>query len=140
MVIGKGSSSSKRIKVFTSKRVNDKRSHTEMLLNTKAARLFREHQLKQLQSKLEGGYQLFNEDIRTLTFPLAMDNKERQAFEDARDIPDSTYDNDNDLLMNNIDDILDGSARLDVSHAGGEFQQILEEGLPEHRYGLFIIY
>lgn len=65
-----------------------------------------------------------------------MDKEERQAFEDARDIPDSNHNNSNDLLMN-IDDILDGSTRMDFSHAGGEFQQILE-GLPERRYGLFI--
>ena len=28
-----------------------------------------------------------------------------------------------------INDILDGTAQLDVSHAGGEFQQIMEEEL-----------
>lgn len=67
MVVGKGSSSSKRIKVFASKRVDNKRSHTEMLLNAKAACLFRENQHEQLRSKLEGGIQLFNEDIYWLS-------------------------------------------------------------------------
>jgi hypothetical protein len=56
MAVGKGSSSSKRIKVFASKRVSDKRSHSEMLLNAKGARLFRENQYEQLQSKLEGAF------------------------------------------------------------------------------------
>jgi hypothetical protein len=69
-----------------------------------------------------------------LTRPLAMNNEERQAFEKARDIPDSICDNDYDQLMT-IDDVLDGSMPMGLSHAGGEFQQILEEGLTQHRYG-----
>jgi hypothetical protein len=127
MAVGKGSSSSKHIKVFASKRVNDKRSHTEMLLNAKGARLFREIQHEQLQSKIEGAF-ICSMDIHRLTFPSAMDNEEQQAFESARDIPDINNDNDNDSMLN-IGDILDGSMCIDLSHAGGEFQQILEEGL-----------
>ena len=67
-----------------------------------------------------------------------MNNEERQAFEKVRDIPDSIYDNDNDQLMN-IEDVLDGSMRMGLSHAGGEFQQILEDGLTQDRYGHFFI-
>ena len=65
-----------------------------------------------------------------------MDNDERQVFESARDIPDDIHDNDSSLLMN-IDDILDGSVTMGFSHAGREFQQILEDDLQtEHRYEL----
>jgi hypothetical protein len=131
MVVGKGSSSSKHIKVFASKRVNEKRGHSEMLLNAKSVRKFRERQHEQLQEKMEGTLSC-SLDIHsyTLTFPLAMNEEERQAFEIARDIPD--YGTDNSLLMN-IDDVLDGSMHMNLSHAGGEFQHILEEGLTEHR-------
>jgi len=61
-----------------------------------------------------------------------MNDGERQIFENARDIPDSNCDNDSGLLMN-IDEILNGSTIMGFSHAGGEFQQFLED---EHRYGL----
>jgi Txe/YoeB family toxin of Txe-Axe toxin-antitoxin module len=138
MGIGKGSSSSKRIKVFASKRVNDKRSHTEMLLNAKSIRFFRENKHEELQLKMQGAFSCSMHDHR-LIYPLAMNNEERQNFEKARDIPDRGLDNDSNLM--NIDDILDGSTIMGLSHAGGEFQQILEEDLlTENQYGQFIHY
>ena len=64
--------------------------------------------------------------ICKLTYFLAMDKEEREAFENARDIPQ--YNDDGNFLMN-IDEVLDGSTIMGLSHAGGEFQQILEGDL-----------
>ena len=62
---------------------------------------------------------------------IAMDVDERAAFEAARDIPeddnhDDGYVTDNEI---NINDVLDGTTRIDLSHAGGEFQDIIDEEL-----------
>ena len=58
-----------------------------------------------------------------------MDEDERAAFDAARDIPED--DNDGYITENemNIEDVLDGTTPIDLSHAGGEFQHIIEEEL-----------
>ena len=56
-----------------------------------------------------------------------MDEFKRRAMESLRDIPED----ESELcgLGSDIGNILDGSVPLDLSHAGGEFNQILEEDL-----------
>ena len=58
-----------------------------------------------------------------------MDEFKRRAIEALQDIPDDASQPDG----LDIGDILDGSTPLDLSHAGGEFNQILEDGLRSER-------
>jgi hypothetical protein len=60
---------------------------------------------------------------------IAMDEDERATYDAARDIPEDV--NDGYVTENEMDinDVLDGKTRMDFSHAGGEFQHILEEEL-----------
>ena len=45
-----------------------------------------------------------------------------------------------DVSLKNIKDILDGTAELNLSHAGGEFQLIMEEELyQQHSYDFSLI-
>jgi hypothetical protein len=58
-----------------------------------------------------------------------MDEDQRAIYDAARDIPEvpnDGYVTDNEM---DINDVLDGTTRIDLSHAGGEFQHILEEEL-----------
>lgn len=60
---------------------------------------------------------------------LAMDEDERAAFDAARDIPEN---HDDDFVTDDeidINDVLDGRTQIDLSHAGGEFQDIIDEEL-----------
>jgi hypothetical protein len=60
---------------------------------------------------------------------IAMDEEERAIYYAARDIPEDENDGyvtDNEM---NINDVLDGTTRMDFSHAGGEFHHIIEEEL-----------
>jgi hypothetical protein len=57
-----------------------------------------------------------------------MNEDERMAYDAARDIPeDDGYVTEDELM--DLNDILDGTAELNFSHAGGEFQHIVEEEL-----------
>ena len=57
-----------------------------------------------------------------------MNDEERIAYDAARDIPEGDgYVTDDEPM--NINDVLDGTTQLNASHAGGEFQQIMEEEL-----------
>jgi hypothetical protein len=78
-----------------------------------------------------------------LTKGIAMDEDERAAFEAARDMPED--DNDGYVTENeiNFNDVLDGTTLIDLSHAGGEFQDIIDEELfkkTSYVYFLLIIY
>jgi hypothetical protein len=65
-----------------------------------------------------------------------MNEEERMAYNAAQDIPDDGYINENEPM--NINDVLDGTAELNLSHAGGEFQLIVEEELyQQHSYVFF---
>jgi hypothetical protein len=55
-----------------------------------------------------------------------MDEVQRRSIEALHDIPEGSDQADDGLGIN---DILDGSTPLDLSHAGGEFSQLLEEDL-----------
>jgi hypothetical protein len=58
-----------------------------------------------------------------------MNEVERAEYDAARDIPEDQgdgYETDHEM---DINDVLDGTTRLDFSHAGGEFQHIMEEEL-----------
>ena len=60
---------------------------------------------------------------------VAMDDEQCASYKAVWDIPN----NDNGYVTEHepmdINDILDGTAQLDFSHAGGEFQHIMEEEL-----------
>jgi hypothetical protein len=60
---------------------------------------------------------------------IAMDEDERTNYDATWDIPED--ENDGYVTENKIDinDVLDGVTRLDFSHAGREFQHIMEEEL-----------
>jgi hypothetical protein len=59
-----------------------------------------------------------------------MSEEDRIAYDAARDIPENQDDGYvTDCEPMDINDVLDGTAQLDVSHAGGEFRQIMEEEL-----------
>jgi hypothetical protein len=65
-----------------------------------------------------------------------MNEHERHAFDKLRDIPE---DHDDEEIY--IADVLDGSTPLDISHAGGEFVELLEEDLrKEQVYVSFITF
>ncbi len=60
----------------------------------------------------------------------AMNEEECVAYNAAQDIPEAEDDGyTTDYEPMDIGDVLDGTVQLDVSHAGGEFQQIIEEEL-----------
>lgn len=76
---------------------------------------------------------------------IAMDEDERAAFDAARDIPEEENHDDGYVTENeiNINDVLDGTAQIDLSHAGGEFQDIIAEELHKktsYVYSLLINY
>jgi hypothetical protein len=62
-----------------------------------------------------------------------MDEYQDCAIEASQDIPDDASKPDG----LDISDILDGSTPLNLSHAGGEFNQILEEGLHSEQQCVF---
>jgi hypothetical protein len=65
----------------------------------------------------------------------AMNDEQRASYDAVRDIPedDDGYVTDHEPM--DINDVLDGTAQLDLSHAGGEFQHIMEEELhQQNRY------
>ena len=63
-----------------------------------------------------------------------MNDEERIAYDAAWDIPEGDgYVTDDEPM--NINNVLDGTTQLNASHAGGKFQQIMEEELrQESRY------
>ena len=72
---------------------------------------------------------------------IAMDEDEHAIFDAARDIPDN--DDDGYVTENeiNINDVIDGTTQIDLSHAGGEFQHIIEEEIlkkTSYVYSFFI--
>jgi hypothetical protein len=56
-----------------------------------------------------------------------MDMDERIALEALRDRPEDMDSDPSDNLWINVDQVVDGSTRLNISHAGGEFREMLEE-------------
>ena len=86
-----------------------------------------------LQSKVAGeSSQSISVTITHL--PTAMNEEERMAYDAAWDVPEDDGYVTEDKPMN-INDVIDGTAELNLSHAGGEFQYIVEEELyQEHSY------
>ena len=61
------------------------------------------------------------------------------TYNAAQDIPEAEDDGyTTDYEPMDITNVLDGTAQLDVSHAGGEFQQIMEEELHQQSRYSFI--
>jgi hypothetical protein len=58
---------------------------------------------------------------------VAMNDEERAIYDAARDIPEDGSVDEQEPM--DINDVLDGAAQLDFSHAGSEFQHIMEEEL-----------
>ena len=68
-----------------------------------------------------------------------MNEEERIAYNTAQDIPEAEDDGyTTDYKPMDITNVLDGTAQLDVSHAGGEFWQIMEEELHQQSRYSFI--
>jgi hypothetical protein len=133
MTIGRGSSSSKRLRYVHSSNTKKGRVTVENTLNKKGVRDFQAKSRAQLQSKVAGESCLFITVF--ITYPsTAMNEEERMAYDAARDIPedeDDGYVTEDEPM--NIMDILDGTAELNLSHAGGEFQHIVEDELYQQR-------
>lgn len=67
-----------------------------------------------------------------------MSADELRKMADLRDIPedlDEDYETIDDDYQINIADVLSGSIPLDISHAGGEFQDLLADAEHDNRYG-----
>jgi hypothetical protein len=77
--------------------------------------------------------------ILALSTWLALDDADRRLLESLKDIPedhisDSDFEDVDDAgNIHDIDSWLDGSEATPLSHAGGEFQQILDEELLKTR-------
>ena len=72
---------------------------------------------------------------------IAIDEDEHAIFNAARDIPNN--DNDGYVTENeiNINDVINGTTQIDLSHAGGQFQHIIEEEIlkkTSYMYSFFI--
>ena len=66
---------------------------------------------------------------------VAMDNEQGALYDAARDILEDNDGYVTDHEPMDINDVLDGTAQLDLSHAGGEFHHIIEEELhQQNRY------
>lgn len=61
---------------------------------------------------------------------VAMGGEERAQFEHLRDLADDDDLNPESIgagSFRNMEDVLDGSARIEISHAGGEFASLEED-------------
>lgn len=139
MGVGRGSSSSKRLRYVHSSNTKKGRVDVDGTLNKRGVRDFQAKARAKLQSKVAG------ESCKSIPMiithpPPAMNEEERMAYDAARDIPeDDGYITEDEPM--NIHDVLNGNAELDLSHAGGEFQLILEEELYQQRsYVIFYFY
>jgi hypothetical protein len=126
MAVGRGSSSSKRLRYVHSTNTKKGRINVEKTLNKKGVRDYQAGAHAKLQSKVAGESSRFI--LSTANPPTAMNEEERMAYDAARDVPeDDGYVTEGEAM--DINDVLDGTAELNVSHTGGEFQHILEEEL-----------
>jgi len=69
-----------------------------------------------------------------------MNEDERAIYDAARDIPednDDGYITDNEMDINNV---LDGTTQMEFSHAGKEFQHIVEEELHQKASYVYSLY
>ena len=130
MTIGRGSSLSKRLRYIHSSKTKKGQLNVANTLNKRGVRDFQVELCAKLQSKVAGESCLFFAVI-IAHLPTAMNEEERMAYDASWDIP---KDDDHDWYFTedkpmNIIDVLDGTAELNLSHAGGEFQHIVEEEL-----------
>jgi hypothetical protein len=126
---GKGSSSSKRIRILSSSRTKKGRINVEQTFNPKGVRDYRAKAFTALQLKVACEFCSFpcNPAESSKMNGVAMNDEQRASYDAARDIPDDGYVTEHEPM--DINDVLDGTAQLDISHAGGEFQHIMEEEL-----------
>jgi hypothetical protein len=123
MTIGRGSSSSKRLRYTHSSNTKKGCVDVANTLNKRGVRVFQANAHAKLVSKISGeSYQYMSVSI---AHPLiAMNEEERMAYNAARDIPeDDGYVTEVEPM--DINDVLDGKVELNFSHAGGEFQHIV---------------
>ncbi|KAG6887585.1 hypothetical protein C0992_011686 [Termitomyces sp. T32_za158] len=67
---------------------------------------------------------------RKRQFEIISKDAERQhVLNEIRDIPDSCHDHDNNGDWVDANAVINGRAEINLSHAGGEFQELLEEEL-----------
>jgi hypothetical protein len=124
MGIGRGSSSSKYLEYIHSSNTKKGHINVEKTLNRKGVRDFQAAAHAKLDLKIASKFSIF-----ILTYitkqPIAMNKEECLAYNAACDIPDDGYVNQDGPMA--INDVLDGTMTLNLSHAGGEFQNIIEE-------------
>jgi hypothetical protein len=138
MTIGRGTSSSKRLRYVHSSNTKKGRVDVESTLNKRGVRDFQAKARAKLQSKVACE---FCQSILVIIAhpPTAMNEDERMAYNAARDIPEGDGYVTEDEPMD-INDILYGTAELNSSHAGGEFQHIVEEELYQQSSYVFSYY
>ncbi|KAG6847569.1 hypothetical protein H0H93_007343 [Arthromyces matolae] len=101
---------------------------TSKTLGTKALELYRRKIKQAIDNRLQSRSLLCLVE-RQAEDAIGLEDKEREVINAIRDMPD--YED-----LNNDDDdfvdpgrILDGAVAIDISHAGGEFQQLMEQDL-----------
>jgi hypothetical protein len=129
---GKGSSSSKRVRILSSRNSKKGRIDVQQTLGPKGVRDFRARAYADLQSKVAGEFCSFpcSSEESSEIKSVAMNDEQRVTYDAARDIPeddDGSYVAEHEPM--DINNVLDDTAQLDLSHAGGEFQHIMEEEL-----------
>jgi hypothetical protein len=136
---GKGTSSSRRIRFLSSKITKKGRVDVEKTLGRQGVRDFRAKAQSDLQTKIAGKPWLPLISLwDKLTSSGAMSEVDCDAYNAVREIPedgDDSYVTDDDAM--NINDVLDGTVEVDLSHAGGKFQQLMEDALHQESWYVY---
>ena len=136
---GKGSSSSKRVRILSSRKTKKGHVDVEQTLGPKGVRDFRAKAYVDLQLKVAGEFCSFpcSSEESTEMNSIAMSDEQCASYDAVQDIPedDDGYVTDHEPM--DINDVLDGTAQLDLSHAGGKFQHIMEEELHQQNWCLY---
>lgn len=103
----------------------------QQTLNHKGVRDFRAKVFAALHLKVAGEFCSFpcNSEESSNINGVAMDDEQRASYKAAWDIPDNDDGYVTEHEPMDINDVLDGTARLNFSHAGDEFQHVMEEEL-----------
>ncbi|KAF8190248.1 hypothetical protein K438DRAFT_920390 [Mycena galopus ATCC 62051] len=118
----KGSSSSKRVTIMGSEydpTTHSRTTHKKQKLNHAGQDRFRESGAEELRQRLRN----MNEENLNAFRALRDDIPEDRSLDDIEE------NNESNVL--HIQDVLDGHTRINISHAGGEFVETLQDGLEE---------
>lgn len=131
MVFTRRSNTSKKVSILGGPATSNGKCLPSRTLGPRAKCKLRSLEAANLKAKIDGECSLFPQIRWLAQQPLAMDEDQRLAFEAMRDIPN--YEHDATANEDSISHLMDGTLPFDLSHAGGEFQQILEDGLDSER-------